>query len=160
MKVIKRLRIFGNNLHCPWNFVVMLLLMYLRSFSHKTRNNCFDIRKFSFHSSASTSSLRNWSHHPNVHIFVDLPSIRCHNSTRNVRRDFINFKRWIHVEIMTSIQRGNFNLDLAFKIDEISMSFRHGFFYVVSISNRRNCFARCFLSFIFEYFLLWQHILS
>ena len=37
--------------------------MYWRRSSHKTRNNCFDIRKFSFHSSATTSSPRNGSHH-------------------------------------------------------------------------------------------------
>ena len=34
-----------------------------------------------------------------------------------VRWDFINFKRWIHIEIMTSIRGGNFGVDSNFKID-------------------------------------------
>ena len=45
------------------------------------------------------------------------------------------FERRIHVEIMTSIRRGNFDMDSTFKIDEISMSSPRGFFDVVSKSN-------------------------
>ena len=44
---------------------------------------------------------------PNGHILVDSPSIRRRNSTWKVRRNYIDFKRRIHVEIMTSIRRGN-----------------------------------------------------
>ena len=44
-------------------------------------------------------------HIPNGHIFVDSPSIRRRNSTWKVRRDFIDFERQIHVEIMTLIRR-------------------------------------------------------
>ena len=61
---------------------------------------------------------------------------------------------------MTSILRGNFHVDSTFKIDEILMSFPHGFFNVVSMLNRRKCFTRCFLSINFEHFLLWEPILS
>ena len=64
------------------------------------------------------------------------------------------------MEIITSIRRGNFNVDSTFKIDEILLRFPHGFFYVVSMSNRGNCFTRCLLSIIFEHFLLWEPILS
>ena len=55
---------------------------------------------------------------PYRHIFVDSPSIRRRNAMWKVRRDFIDFERRIHVEIMTSIRRGNFDLDSAFKIDK------------------------------------------
>ena len=82
------------------------------------------------------------------------------NTTWKVRRDFIDFERRIYVEIMTPTRRRNFSVDSAFKMDEISMSFPRGFFYVVSMSNRRNCFTTCFLSIIFENFLLWVTILS
>ena len=61
---------------------------------------------------------------------------------------------------MTSIRRGNFDVDSTFKIDEISMSSPRGFFYVVSTSNRRNFFSRCFHSIIFLHFLLWEPILN
>ena len=97
---------------------------------------------------------------PNGHIFLHSPSIRHRNSTWIFCRDFIDFERQIHVEIMTSIRRGNFDLDSTVKIDEISMSSLREFFYVVPMSNRRNYFTRCFLSIIFEYFLLWEPILS
>ena len=81
---------------------------------------------------------------PNGHILVDSPSIRRRNSTWKVRRNDIDFKRRIHVEIMTSIRSGNFDLDSTFKIDEISMNSLRGFFDVVSTSNRRNFCTRCF----------------
>ena len=45
------------------------------------------------------------------------------------------FERRIHVEIMTSIRRGNFDLDSTFKIDEITLSFPRGYFDIVSTSN-------------------------
>ena len=81
---------------------------------------------------------------PNGHIFVDSPSIRRRNSTWKIRGNYIDFERRIHVEIMTSIRRGYFDVDSTFKIDEISMSSPRGFFYVVSASNRRNFCTRCF----------------
>ena len=56
---------------------------------------------------------------PNGHIFVDSPSIRRRNSTWKVRRDFIDFERRIHVEIMTSIRRG-FDFQNRRSIDEFS----------------------------------------
>ena len=59
---------------------------------------------------------------PNGHIFVDSSLIRRRNSTWKVRRNFIDFERRIHVEIMTSTWRGNFDVDSTFKMDEISMS--------------------------------------
>ena len=71
----------------------------------------------------------------NGHILVDSPSIRRRNSAWKVRRNYIDFERWIHVEIMTSIRRGNFDVDSTFKIDEISMSSPCGVFDVVSTSN-------------------------
>ena len=52
--------------------------------------------------------------------------------------EMTDFERWIHVEIMTSIRSGNFDMDSTFKLDEISMSSPRGFFDVVSKSNRRN----------------------
>ena len=45
------------------------------------------------------------------------------------------FERRIHVEIMTSIRRGNFDLDSTFKIDEIPLSLPRGYFNIVSTSN-------------------------
>ena len=45
-----------------------------------------------------------------------------------VRRDYMDFERRIYKEIMTSIQRGNFDISSTFKIDEILMSSPHGFF--------------------------------
>ena len=80
----------------------------------------------------------------NGHIFVDLPSIRRRNSTWKVHRNYIDFERRIHVEIMTSIRHGNFDVDSTFKIDEISMGSSRGFFYVISTSNRSNFCTRCF----------------
>ena len=53
------------------------------------------------------------------------------------------FERRIHVEIMTSIRRGNFDVDSTFKIEEISMSPPRGVFDV-SMSNQRNLYTRCF----------------
>ena len=49
--------------------------------------------------------------------------------------EMTDFERRIHVEIMTSIRRGNFDMDSTFKIDEISMSFPLGFFNIVSTLN-------------------------
>ena len=86
---------------------------------------------------------------PNGHIFVDSPSIRRRNSTWKVRGNYIDFERRIHVEIMTSIRLGYFDVDSTFKIDEISMSSPRGFFYVVSESNRRNFCPRYFHSIFF-----------
>ena len=86
---------------------------------------------------------------PNGHIFVNSQSIRRRNSTWKVRGNYIDFERWIHVEIMTSIRRGYFDMDSTFKIDEILMSSPRGFFYVVSTSNRCNFCTRCFHSIIF-----------
>ena len=60
---------------------------------------------------------------PNGHIFVDSPSIRRRNSTWKIRGNYIDFERRIHVEIMTSIRRGYFHVDLTLKIDEILMSY-------------------------------------
>ena len=103
---------------------------------------------------------------PNGHIFVDSPSIWRRNSTWKVRGNYIDFERRIHVEIMTSIRRGNFDVDSTFKIDKISMGFPRGFFYVVSTLNRRNFFTCCFHCIIPLYhciivhFLLWEPILS
>ena len=97
---------------------------------------------------------------PNGHIFVDSPSIRRRNSTWKVHGNYINFEGWIHVEIMTSIRRGYFDVDSTFKIDKISMSSLGGFFFVVSTLNRRNVCTRCFHSIIFYHFLLWEPILN
>ena len=49
--------------------------------------------------------------------------------------EMTDFERRIHVEIMTSIRRGNFDLDSTFKIDEITLSFPRGYFDIVSTSN-------------------------
>ena len=48
---------------CLWKFWTFHKLIYWRSSSQKTRNDCFDIRKISLYSSAITSSLRNWNYH-------------------------------------------------------------------------------------------------
>ena len=71
------------------------------------------------------------------------------------------------VEI-TSILKGEstwklwhrFDVDLTFKIDEISMSSLHGFFFVISTLNRCNFRTRCFHSIISKHFLLRESILS
>ena len=86
---------------------------------------------------------------PKGHTFVDLSLIRRQNFTWKVRGNDIDFEKRIHVGIMTSIRRGNSDVDTTFKIDEISMSSPRGFFYVVSTSNRRNFCTRCFHSVIF-----------
>ena len=65
---------------------------------------------------------------PNGHIFVNSLSIRRRNSTGKGCRDFIDFERRIHVEIMTSIRRANFDVDSIFKIEQISTSFLRAFF--------------------------------
>ena len=85
---------------------------------------------------------------PNRHIFIDSPSIRRPNSTGKVCGDFIDFERRIHVEIMTSIRRGSFDLDSTFKLGKISMRFLRGFFYVVSTTNRHSFCTCCFHSII------------
>ena len=85
---------------------------------------------------------------PNGHIFVDSPSIRHQNSTWKVRRNYIDFERRIHVEIMTSIRREYFNVDSTFEIDEKLMNSPREIFYAVSTPNRRNFCTRCFHSII------------
>ena len=45
---------------------------------------------------------------------------------------------------MTLIRREKFDVDLTFKIDEISMSSPGEFFFVVSMSSRHNFCPRCF----------------
>ena len=87
-------------------------------------------------------------------------SIRRRNSTWKVRRNYIDFERRIHVEIMPSIRRGNFDVDSTFKIDEMSMSSPSRFFYVISTSNRRNFCTHCFHCIISLHILLWEPILS
>ena len=79
---------------------------------------------------------------PSGHIFVHLTSILRRKFTWKIRRSFIDFERRIHVEIMTTIRRGNFNVGSTFKIDKISMSSPHGFFYVVLMSNQPNYCTR------------------
>ena len=64
-------------------------------------------------------------------------SIRRRNSTWNVFVNYIDFERQIYLEIMTSIQCGNFDVDSTFRIDKISMSAPSEFLYVASMSNRR-----------------------
>ena len=59
-------------------------------------------------------------------------------------QNYIDFERRIHVEIMTSIQCGNFDVDSTFEIDKKTMSSPRGFFYAVSKSNRRNFCTRYF----------------
>ena len=73
-------------------------------------------------------------------------SIQRRNSTWKVLGNYVNFERRIHVEITTSIRRGYFEVDLTFKIDEMSVSSPRIFFYVVSTLNRRNFCTRCFHS--------------
>ena len=90
---------------------------------------------------------------PNGHIFVDSPSIPGRKSKWKVRENYIDFERRIHVEIMTSIRRRNFDVDSTFKIGEISMNSSRGFFYIVSMSNQR-CRIRM------SNFLLWEPVLS
>ena len=85
---------------------------------------------------------------PDGHIFIDSPSIRRRNSTWKVCGNYIGFERRIHVEIMTSIRHGHFDVDSTFKIDEILMSSPRGFSYVGSTLNRRNFCIRCFHSII------------
>ena len=84
-----------------------------------------------------------YSNMPNGHILVDSLSIRRRNPMRKVRRNYVDFERWIQVEIMTSIRRGNFDVDLTFKIEEISMSSPRGFFDIVSTLNQHNFCTRC-----------------
>ena len=72
--------------------------------------------------------LLSWCSDPNGHIFVDATSIPRRTSTWKVRQNSIDFERQIHVETVTSIRRGNFNVDSNFKINKISMSFPRGFF--------------------------------
>ena len=82
------------------------------------------------------------------------------HSTWKVCRNYIDFERRIHVEIMISIRRGNFDKDSTFKIDEMSMSSPRRFFYVISTSNRRNFYTHCFQCIISLHILLWEPILS
>ena len=74
--------------------------------------------------------------------------------------NYIDFERRIHMEVMTSIQRGYFDVDSTFKVDDISMSSPCGFFCVVSTSKRRNFCTCCFHSINFWHFLLWEPILN
>ena len=67
----------------------------------------------------------------------------CHQlGIETLRGNFVEISSILIGETMTSIRRGNFNMDSIFKIDEISISFPRGFFYTVSMSNRRNFFTR------------------
>ena len=106
-----------------------IMLLWGHSFSRKKTLKCSFIIKVNCSIVSSD---------PNGHIFVQLPSILRRNITWKIRRNFIDFERRIHVEIMTPIRRGNFNVGSTFKIDKISMSSPHGFFYVVSMSNQCN----------------------
>ena len=65
---------------------------------------------------------------PKGHIFVDSPSIWRQNSKWNVCQNFINFERRIHMEIMTSIRRGNFDVDSILKSTKYRRVFHVGFF--------------------------------
>ena len=96
----------------------------------------------------------------NGRIFIDSPSIRRRNITRKFHQNYINFETRIHMEIMTSIRRGNVDVDSIFKIDEILINCPRGFFYVVSTSNRRNFCTRCFHCITSLHFLLQEPILS
>ena len=50
-------------------------------------------------------------------------SIRRRNSSWKFRRNYIGFERRIHVEIMTSIRRGNFDFQNRRNIDEFYVDF-------------------------------------
>ena len=82
------------------------------------------------------------------------------NSPWKVRRDFIEYERRIYMEVMTSIWRGNFYVDSTLKIDKMSMSSPHVFYYVDSMSNWRNWFTGGSPSIIFEHFLLLDPFLN
>ena len=58
---------------------------------------------------------------PNGHIFVYSQSIRRRKSVWKVHQKEIDFERRTHVETMSSIRRGNFDVDSTFKIVEISI---------------------------------------
>ena len=77
---------------------------------------------------------------PNGHILVDSQSIRSRNSMWKVRRNYIDFERRIHVEIMTSIRRGNFDVNSISK----STKYRWALHVDFSTSNRRNFCTGCF----------------
>ena len=109
----------------------------------------FEKHKNMFESHYITSNTQ-WTH-------VDSSSIRRRNYSWKVGREFIDFERQIHGKIVTSIQRGSFDVDSTFKIDEIPMSSPREFFYVVPMSNLHSCCTRCFHSVVF---LLWEPILS
>ena len=79
---------------------------------------------------------------------------------RKFVKDFIDFEKGIHVKSITLILHGNFNVDSTFKIDKVLMKFPCGFFCVIVMSNRRNCFTHGFLSIIFEHFIHWEPIVS
>ena len=62
--LVRKIIHFNSNLHHHRNRFLkscrnlVFPLMYWQSYLHKTRSYCFDIRKFSLHSSAITSSLK------------------------------------------------------------------------------------------------------
>ena len=86
---------------------------------------------------------------PNRHIFVDSTPVRRRISTWKVHGNYFDSERSIHMESMTLIRGGYFDIDSTFKIDEILMSSPREFFYVILMSNRRNFCAPCFHSIIF-----------
>ena len=121
--------------------------------------NCLGRKNFQLKLFIGTS-FKNLASLPNGHIVIDLPSTQRRTSTWKIRRDFIDFEKRIHLEIMASIRRGNFKVDSTFKIDETPMSSPHGFFYAILMLHRGNCFTCCFLSIIFKHSQLWESILN
>lgn len=75
---------------------------------------------------------------PNGYVFVNSPWIQDRNSTAKVLQYFIDYEKLIQVEKMTSIRHEYVEVDLTFKIVEISMSSPRGFFNVILMWNRHN----------------------
>ena len=112
------------------NFVRLMILL------HNCEQSTGGMRIINFLTEAKQNDPKQ-TYITNGHILIGSPSIRRQNSTWNVCVNYIDFERQIYLEIMTSIQCGNFDVDSTFRIDKISMSAPSEFLYVASMSNRR-----------------------
>ena len=114
-------QVFVGLRNCYVLFVMIYCLFSICKVRKKKENISINLLGNVF---ISSHVLTQWTH---LHSF----SNRSRYSTQKIRRYYIDFGMEIHVEIMTSIQCWNFNVDLTFKINKISMRSSGGFFYVL-----------------------------
>ena len=118
---------FGKAILAPSKTHLLVILLFIYS-------SIFQVLAITWMSSGNNK----WHQYPNGHTFVEPPSIWHQNSTSKACKYFKDCEKLIQVELMVLIRRGQLDIHLTFKVNEIFVSPPGGLFDFVSMSNRHN----------------------